>query len=54
MTDWHVLQDVANALEHTLDLPSILPHGVRVDPTADGFLLQLPSCEPSLPSQASQ
>ena len=41
----HLLQDVANALEHTLDLPSILPHGARVDPTADGFLLQLPTCE---------
>ena len=40
-----LLQDVANALEHTLDLPSILPHGARVDPTADGFLLQLPTCE---------
>ena len=39
------MQDVANALEHTLDLPSILPHGARVDPTADGFLLQLPTCE---------
>lgn len=32
-------------LEHTLDLPSILPHGARVDPTADGFLIWLPTCE---------
>lgn len=37
------MQDVANALEQTLDLPSILPHGARVDPTTDGFLLWLPS-----------
>lgn len=38
-------QDLANALEHTLDLPTILPHGARVDPTADGFLLWLPTCK---------
>ena len=37
------VQDVAQALEQTLDLPSILPHGARVDPTTDGFLLWLPS-----------
>lgn len=37
-------QDLANALEHTLDLPTILPHGARIDPTADGFLLWLPTC----------
>jgi len=37
------LQEVANALQQTLNLPSILPHGMRVDPTADGFLLQLPT-----------
>jgi hypothetical protein len=37
-------QDLANVLEHTLDLPTILPHGARVDPTSDGFLLWLPSC----------
>ena len=37
-------QDLANVLEHTLDLPTILPHGARVDPTADGFLLWLPTC----------
>lgn len=41
-------QEVANALEQTLDLPSILPHGARLDPTADGFLIQLPTCEISL------
>ena len=40
-----VMQDVATALESTLDLPSILPHGARVDPTADGFLIWLPTCE---------
>ena len=40
-----VAQEVANALEQTLDLPSILPHGARLDPTADGFLIQLPTCE---------
>ncbi|CAK0783700.1 hypothetical protein CVIRNUC_006899 [Coccomyxa viridis] len=40
-------QDVATALEQTLDLPSILPHGARVDPTTDGFLLWLPSMQPS-------
>ena len=39
------LQDLASVLEHTLDLPSILPHGARVDPTADGFLIWLPTCE---------
>ena len=39
------MQDVATALESTLDLPSILPHGARVDPTADGFLIWLPTCE---------
>ena len=46
-----LLQDVATALESTLDLPSILPHGARVDPTADGFLIWLPTCEgpPSSP-----
>jgi len=38
-------QDLANVLEHTLDLPTILPHGARVDPTADGFLLWLPTCK---------
>ena len=27
-------QDLAEALEHTLDLPTILPHGARVDPTS--------------------
>ncbi|CAL5223539.1 g6071 [Coccomyxa viridis] len=40
-------QEVANALEQTLDLPSILPHGARLDPTADGFLIQLPTFQPS-------
>ncbi|BDA41090.1 hypothetical protein COCOBI_01-7450 [Coccomyxa sp. Obi] len=40
-------QDLANVLEHTLDLPTILPHGARVDPTADGFLLWLPTFQPS-------
>ena len=39
------VQEVANALEQTLDLPSILPHGARLDPTADGFLIQLPTCK---------
>ena len=43
-------QDLAEALEHTLDLPTILPHGARVDPTSDGFLLWLPTCElPAFP-----
>ncbi len=37
-------QDLAQVLEHTLDLPTILPHGARIDPTADGFLLWLPTC----------
>ena len=47
------VQDVATALESTLDLPSILPHGARVDPTADGFLIWLPTCEspPSKPAE---
>ena len=47
------MQDVAQALEQTLDLPSILPHGARVDPTTDGFLLWLPSSV-SLPFAISQ
>ena len=47
------MQDVANALEQTLDLPSILPHGARVDPTTDGFLLWLPSSM-SLPVSTTQ
>lgn len=48
-----VLQEVANALEHTLDLPTILPHGAQVDPTADGFLISLPTCEsPNLSDQS--
>ncbi len=40
-----VLQDVADALAHTLDLPTILPHGAQIDPTADGFLISLPTCK---------
>ncbi|EIE26350.1 hypothetical protein COCSUDRAFT_58887 [Coccomyxa subellipsoidea C-169] len=40
-------QDLAQVLEHTLDLPTILPHGARIDPTADGFLLWLPTFQPS-------
>ena len=43
------MQDLANTLEHTLDLPTILPHGARIDPTSDGFLLWLPSCACSSP-----
>ncbi len=47
------VQDLANVLEQTLDLPSILPHGARVDPTSDGFLIWLPTCEPQMPRMSS-
>jgi hypothetical protein len=29
-----------------VDMPTILPHGTRIDTTSDGFLLWLPSCAP--------
>ena len=36
--------DLANALNMVVDMPSILPHGTRIDTTSDGFLIWLPSC----------
>ncbi len=38
-------QDLAANLETTLSLPNALPHGAYAEPTSDGFLLFLPSCE---------
>ena len=44
-------QDLATSLSTTLSLPNdaSLLHGAYVEPTSDGFLIQLPSCEPLLP-----
>ncbi len=33
-----------------IDVPTILPHGTRIDTTSDGFLLWLPSSAPAHPS----
>lgn len=43
-------QDLATSLSTTLSLPNdaSLLHGAYVEPTSDGFLIQLPSCEPLL------
>ena len=43
-------QDLATSLSTTLSLPNdaSLLHGAYVEPTSDGFLIQLPSCEPHL------
>ena len=44
-------QDLAMSLSTTLSLPNdaSLLHGAYVEPTSDGFLIQLPSCEPLSP-----
>lgn len=36
-------QEIGNALNMVVDMPTILPHGTRVDTTSDGFLIWLPS-----------
>jgi len=38
--------DLGRALNMVVDMPTILPHGTRIDTTSDGFLLWLPSCAP--------
>ncbi|KAK9836033.1 hypothetical protein WJX81_007709 [Elliptochloris bilobata] len=40
-------QELGNALNMVVDMPTILPHGTRIDTTSDGFLLWLPSFQPS-------
>jgi hypothetical protein len=39
--------ELGNALNMVIDVPTILPHGTRIDTTSDGFLLWLPSCAPA-------
>ncbi len=41
--------DLGRALNMVVDMPTILPHGTRIDTTSDGFLLWLPSCAPARP-----
>ncbi|CAL8462830.1 g2364 [Coccomyxa elongata] len=40
-------QDLAASITTTLSLPNLLPHGAFVTPTSDGFLLNLPTFQPS-------
>ncbi|BDA49049.1 hypothetical protein COCOBI_13-1590 [Coccomyxa sp. Obi] len=40
-------QDLAATITTTLSLPNLLPHGAFVTPTSDGFLLNLPTFQPS-------
>ena len=45
--------ELGNALNMVIDVPTILPHGTRIDTTSDGFLLWLPSSAPALPRALS-
>ncbi|KAK9821329.1 hypothetical protein WJX81_005860 [Elliptochloris bilobata] len=40
-------QDLSSQLTTTLDLPAVMPHGLTAEPTGDGFLIWLPSIQPS-------